>query len=155
MFKNRGLITFVLALLSILSFNISGQNIPEQVRIKQYLNKRFKDAVPQANGLYIIKSHETNGKLVSSGDTVTVNYEGSLLNERVFDSSYRREKPISFVVGTGQMIAGWEEGIATMRQGEIVYLIIPSKLAYGDQQVGQIPPNSPLVFKIELLKIGN
>ena len=133
--------------------NVAAQHIPEEVRIKQYVNANYKGAEPRMSGLYVIKTKETSGKLAVPGKNVTVHYEGYFLNNNVFDSSYKRNKPITFKLGSGHVIAGWEEGLSILKEGETAIFIIPSYLAYGDRQVGPIPPNTPLIFKIELLKV--
>ena len=135
------------------SINITAQHIPEEVRIKQYVNANYKGAEPGMSGLYVIKTKESNGKQAVPGKSVTVHYEGCFLNNNVFDSSYKRNKPITFKLGSGHGIAGWEEGLSYLKEGETAVFIIPSYLAYGDRQVGPVPPDTPLVFKIELLKV--
>jgi FKBP-type peptidyl-prolyl cis-trans isomerase len=95
----------------------------------------------------------TEGPTVKAGDTVTVNYEGTTQNGLKFDSSYDKGEPFTFTVGAGRVIQGWEKGIIGMRAGGERILVIPPAFAYGDAQVGPIPPNSVLVFKIELLSI--
>ena len=86
---------------------------------------------------------------------VSVNYVGTLLDGKKFDSSYDRNQPFSFVLGTGQVIKGWDEGVAGMKIGGKRKLIIPPALAYGDQNIGDglIPANSTLIFEVELLGI--
>jgi peptidylprolyl isomerase len=94
------------------------------------------------------------GPAVKSGDTVTVNYKGTLQNGTVFDSSYTRNQPFTTQIGTGQVIKGWDEGIVGMKVGGKRKLIIPPDLAYGSQGAGgAIPPNATLTFEIELLNI--
>ncbi|NWF51115.1 MAG: FKBP-type peptidyl-prolyl cis-trans isomerase [Ignavibacteriaceae bacterium] len=93
------------------------------------------------------------GQKVESGKLVTVHYSGFLEDGSRFDSSFERDEPFSFVIGEGQVIPGWEEGIALMRQGDKVKLIIPPALAYGSTQVGTIPPNSTLYFDVEVLNV--
>jgi len=85
------------------------------------------------------------------GSEVTVNYEGRLIDGTIFDSSYARNEPATFPLSG--VIQGWQEGVPMMRQGEIWEFAIPSKLAYGDRQVGPIPAGSTLLFKIELLNV--
>jgi len=85
-------------------------------------------------------------------DSVTVHYEGSLIDGTVFDSSVARGKPISF--GLERVIAGWKEGIPLMVVGEKARFFIPPDLAYGENWAGDIPPNSVLVFDVELLAIN-
>ena len=90
-----------------------------------------------------------------SGDTVTVNYSGWLTNGTLFDSSYNPGRsPFSFQLGAGQVIPGWDEGVAGMKVGETVKLIIPPALGYGSTGQGPIPPNATLVFEVNLLAIS-
>lgn len=87
------------------------------------------------------------------GDRVSVHYEGTLEDGTVFDSSYQRDTPIVFQLGTGQVIAGWDQGLTRMCVGEIRKLIIPPHLAYGDGGIGPIPPKSTLIFTSELVDV--
>lgn len=93
------------------------------------------------------------GAIPKATDTVTVNYEGRLINGTVFDSSYKRNQPATF--GVSQVIPGWTEALQKMPVGSTWELYIPAKLAYGTQGTpdGAIPPNSTLIFKVELLSI--
>src|SRR5580692_10415720 len=96
-----------------------------------------------------------NGPSPKSGNTVTVHYTGWLTDGAKFDSSVDRDDPFSFVLGQGQVIQGWDQGVATMRVGDKVKLTIPPELAYGDGGYpGAIPPKATLVFEVELLGIG-
>lgn len=94
-----------------------------------------------------------NGPKPKSGDLVTVNYSGFLLNGKKFDSSVERDKPFSFIIGQHQVIPGWDEGIALLNEGSKAILIIPPSMAYGSRKVGPIPANSTLIFDVELLKV--
>ena len=87
------------------------------------------------------------------GKTVTVNYTGTLTNGKVFDSSYSRNQPFSFQLGAGQVIKGWDEGVVGMRVGGKRKLVIPPALGYGDQATGSIPPNSTLIFEVQLVSV--
>lgn len=96
-----------------------------------------------------------SGKQAQKGQTVSVHYEGSLLNGQVFDSSYTRKKPIDFKLGVGQVIAGWDEGIALLKVGDKARFVIPSNLGYGSSGAGGvIPPNATLLFDVELMDVG-
>jgi FKBP-type peptidyl-prolyl cis-trans isomerase len=96
-----------------------------------------------------------NGASPKHGDTVTVHYTGWLTDGSKFDSSVDRDKPFAFVLGAGQVIQGWDHGVAKMRIGDKVRLTIPPELAYGEQGYpGAIPPNATLVFEVELLSVS-
>lgn len=94
------------------------------------------------------------GKEAQSGSLVSVNYAGTFEDGTEFDSSYKRGVPFEFTVGQGRVIKGWDMGLVGMKEGGKRKLIIPPHLAYGeDGAPGAIPPNSTLVFEIELLKV--
>ncbi|HMB64106.1 MAG TPA: peptidylprolyl isomerase [Eudoraea sp.] len=95
-----------------------------------------------------------NGEKAQKGNTVSVHYEGSLNGGRVFDSSYKRNEPIDFQLGVGQVIPGWDEGIGLLQVGDKARFIIPSDLAYGEAGAGGvIPPNATLIFDVELIDV--
>lgn len=95
-----------------------------------------------------------DGKQAEAGKTVSVHYEGSLENGKVFDSSYPRKKPIEFKLGIGQVIEGWDEGIALLKVGDKARFVIPSDLGYGPAGAGGvIPPNATLIFDVELMDV--
>jgi peptidylprolyl isomerase len=106
-----------------------------------------------ADGLQMQDLTVGTGQEAKSGDTVTVNYLGTLENGTKFDSSYDRNQPFTTQIGVGQVIKGWDEGIVGMKIGGKRKLIIPAALGYGDQAAGSIPPNSTLIFEVELLSI--
>ena len=94
------------------------------------------------------------GKIASQGDNVTVHYVGRLVDGTKFDSSRDIDRPFSFNLGTGQVIAGWDQGVLGTRQGDKIKLTISPELAYGNQAVGGvIPANSTLIFEVEILEI--
>jgi len=95
-----------------------------------------------------------NGKKSEKGKKVSVHYKGQLADGTVFDSSYQRKQPIDFILGTGQVIKGWDEGLQLMQVGDKARLVIPSDLAYGSKgSGGDIPPNATLIFDIELMDV--
>jgi len=94
------------------------------------------------------------GATAVAGDLITVHYVGTLTNGAKFDSSYDRNQPYTFRLGTGAVIAGWDQGVPGMRVGGKRRLTIPPSLAYGNQAVQSIPPNSTLIFEIDLLSIA-
>jgi peptidylprolyl isomerase len=106
------------------------------------------------SGLQYVDLVEGTGATPRSGQTVQVHYTGTLEDGTQFDSSRDSGRPFSFRLGAGQVIRGWDEGIATMRVGGRRQLIIPPNLGYGSRGVGPIPPNSTLIFDVELLRIG-
>jgi peptidylprolyl isomerase/FKBP-type peptidyl-prolyl cis-trans isomerase FklB len=101
----------------------------------------------------IIKSGPATGQRPTPEDMVKVNYEGKLLNGEVFDSSYQKGKPVTFQLKG--LIRGWIDALQQMRPGDEWTLYIPPSMGYGDEQSGPIPPGSVLVFRLELLAVGD
>lgn len=93
------------------------------------------------------------GAEVKNGDTVSVHYVGTLQNGTEFDNSQKRGEPFTFTVGSGMVIRGWEEGLIGMKKGGQRLLVIPPSMGYGANAIGPIPPNSTLLFSIELVEI--
>lgn len=123
----------------------------EERKISDEIDKRWPGAVKTPSGLrYVIIKEGQGTASPKMGQTVTAHYNGTLMNGKMFDSSIVRNEPIRFKVG--QMIEGWNEALLTMHKGEKRQLIIPPELGYGVQGYpGVIPPNSYLIFDIELL----
>jgi peptidyl-prolyl cis-trans isomerase A (cyclophilin A) len=97
---------------------------------------------------------EGNGEKAEKGKTVSVHYKGQLADGTVFDSSYKRNQPIDFQLGVGQVISGWDEGIQLLKVGDKARFVIPSDLAYGSAGAGGvIPPDATLVFDVELMDV--
>jgi peptidylprolyl isomerase len=114
-----------------------------------------KDTVTTESGLRYVITKMGQGEKPEKGAKVKVHYTGKLTNDTVFDSSYKRNQPFSFVLGKGRVIAGWDEGVALLNEGTKATLIIPSDLAYGSRDKPNIPANSTLIFDIELLEVKN
>ena len=93
------------------------------------------------------------GAKAETGDIIFVHYHGWLTNGQLFDSSYLQQEPYSFVMGLGDVIPGWEEGILNMRVGGERQLVIPPDLAYGAAGRGPIPPNATIIFEIEVVGV--
>ena len=106
------------------------------------------------SGLRYKMIQKGNGKKAENGKTVSVHYSGQLENGKVFDSSYTRKKPIEFPLGRGNVIEGWDEGIALLQVGDKARFVIPSHLGYGSRGAGGvIPPNATLIFDVELMDV--
>ena len=105
------------------------------------------------NGLVIKDTVVGTGAVAKSGDLVTVNYTGKFANGKVFDSSIPRGQPFKFTLGVGQVIPGWDQGVAGMKVGGKRSLVIPSSLAYGPNDYAGIPGGSTLYFDVELLGV--
>ena len=105
------------------------------------------------SGLYYQMIEEGTGKNAEWADWVKVNYKGYTLDGKVFDSSYKKGRPIEFYIGN--MIAGWNEGLQLMKPGGKAFFVVPSGLAYGEKGFAKIiPPNTTLAFEVELLEAG-
>ena len=112
------------------------------------------NAIETGSGLKYIDLEEGSGESPGSGATAVVHYTGWLLDGRKFDSSHDRNSPFSFPIGRGQVIRGWDEGVATMKVGGKRKLIIPPELGYGESGAGGvIPGGATLVFEVELLEV--
>ena len=119
---------------------------------KQMIEEVSKGYLETDSGLRYTVLSKGNGDSPNKGDLVKVHYKGQLLDETVFDSSYKRNEPIEFKVGIGQVIPGWDEGIMLLKKGDKARFVIPSNLAYGESGAGGvIPPNATLIFEVELL----
>jgi len=110
------------------------------------------EAFTTPSGLTLEMTQKGTGPAPQKGQRVVVHYTGTLTDGKKFDSSRDRGKPFDFVLGAGQVIPGWDEGIALMRVGSRAKLTIPPQLAYGARGAGGvIPPNATLIFDVELL----
>ena len=126
----------------------------EREAVKAELDKLASGFEETKSGLRYQIIQKGNGKAAEAGKTVSVHYKGQLADGTVFDSSYKRNSPLDFQVGVGQVISGWDEGICLLNVGDKARLVIPSDLGYGSAGAGGvIPPNATLVFDVELMDV--
>ena len=118
-----------------------------------YIESEGITTEPTASGLYYIETKEGTGVQPVAGNVVHVHYQGEFLNGQVFDATWPDKAPFEFTLGTGSVIAGWDEAIALMKEGGRATLIVPSNLAYGAAGSGSIPPYTTLVFYVELVDV--
>lgn len=106
-------------------------------------------------GLHVLRVREGEGRAAAPGDTVTAHYLGCLTDGTKFDASYDRNEPISFPLGTGRVIQGWDQGLQGMKPGGIRVLRIPPELGYGARGApqGNIPPDATLLFRVEMVEV--
>lgn len=120
------------------------------------LNNISKGFEVTTSGLRYKITDKGNGNSAVVGKNVKVHYKGQLIDGTVFDSSFKRNEPIEFTLGIGQVIKGWDEGLALLSEGDKARFIIPSELAYGEAGAGGvIPPNANLIFDVELVSVAN
>ncbi len=113
--------------------------------------KNLKE-VKTSSGLKYYEIKSGSGESPKQGTQISVHYSGYLENGELFDSSVERGEPIQFILGAGQVIKGWDEGLAGMKKGGKRKLVIPPQLGYGEQGAGNaIPPNATLIFDVELV----
>lgn len=141
---------------------MSKQLAAEDPEIKKYIKDKKLNVKQTASGLYYVITKEGDGAKAQAGQMVSMNYTGTLLDGTAFDSNvdpkFNHVSPFEFKLGVGQVIKGWDEGIALLSTGGKAVLIIPSPLAYGPRSMPGnpnnpkgIPANSPLVFEVEML----
>tara|TARA_B100000900_G_scaffold182618_1_gene154937 strand:- start:24 stop:956 length:933 start_codon:yes stop_codon:yes gene_type:complete len=139
------------------NFNkLKEERINEQKKRTEKLLNDLSDGYSKTDsGLMYKFLDNKNSNKPSKGEKVKVHYKGMLLDGTVFDSSFKRNQPIEFTLGIGQVIKGWDEGISLLGVGDKASFIIPSDLAYGESGAGGvIPPNAPLLFEVELISAG-
>ena len=112
------------------------------------------ETITTPSGLKYVDETVGTGDSPTRGKKVRVHYTGRLTDGKKFDSSVDRGQPFEFVIGVGQVIKGWDEGVASMKVGGKRQLIIPPELGYGARGApGAIPPNATLIFDVELLQV--
>jgi FKBP-type peptidyl-prolyl cis-trans isomerase len=131
--------------------NYSAETAKAEQKLSEYFKNNNITAKETASGLNYVITKEGNGEKPSVGTLIKVHYTGKLLDGTVFDSSVNRNEPFQFVLGIGQVIPGWDEGLQLLSKGSKAVLYIPYYLAYGDRGAGTIPPFSTLIFEVELI----
>jgi FKBP-type peptidyl-prolyl cis-trans isomerase FkpA len=133
--------------------------IAEKHALDKYIDENKITAKPTASGLYVIVTEKKKGKLPERGNKITVQYTGKFLNGEVFDALIPNH-PMTYILGEGKMLAGWEEAFAQLLEGEKATLIIPSELAYGERGkrnpasgVYIVPPYATLIYDMEVISI--
>ena len=114
-------------------------------------NKKKEGVKTLPSGLQYKVLTEGSGKSPKAADQVTVNYKGTLINGNEFDNSYKRGTPATFQVN--KVVRGWTEALQLMKEGSTWQLFIPAELGYGDRGAGPVPPNSTLIFEVELISV--
>lgn len=123
--------------------------------IEDYAQEKGLELQKSETGLYYLITEAGEGENAKQGDQIQVHYTGMLIDGTKFDSSVDRGQPLPLTLGVGQVIPGWDEGLTYFNKGAKGLLVIPPYLAYGERGAGEvIPPNSILVFEIELVSIG-
>lgn len=141
-----------LCLFSICTLNAEAQTKRRTPRTSPVAPRSSSAAITTPSGLTYLITKKGTGRQLKAGDTVVLNYTGTLTNGMKFDSSHDRNEPLAFKLGAGQVIKGYDEGLSKLRVGDHAILVIPGKLAYGPEGVQNvIPPDSTLIFIIEVV----
>jgi len=143
----------IVSLLSLCLFSIYAFEVEAQTR-RGRAPRSSSAAITTPSGLTYLITKKGTGRQLKAGDTVVLNYTGTLTNGVKFDSSYDRNEPLAFKLGAGQVIKGWDEGVGKLRVGDHAILMIPGKLAYGPRGVPNvIPPDATLIFIVEVVDV--
>lgn len=132
----------------------TGPKDPEELDFAAVTGVSLAVMTKTDSGLYFQDLRTGSGPEAQDGDTLTVHYTGWLHDGTQFDSSVDRDQPFQFILGVGQVIQGWDQGVRGMRVGGKRKLVIPPDLGYGPARNGPIPGNSTLVFDVELLAVN-
>ena len=147
----------IVALLSLCLFSICTLKVEAQTKRRTPRSaapRSSSAAITTPSGLTYLITKKGTGRPLKAGDTVALNYTGTLTNGMKFDSSHDRNEPLAFKLGAGQVIKGYDEGLSKLRVGDHAILVIPGKLAYGPKGVPNvIPPDSTLIFIIEVVDV--
>ncbi len=134
------------------------QNEKDEAILKEYFKKNKIKATRTATGLYYVITKKGTGENAKKGQTVSMNYLGMFLDGKKFDGNVDENyksirSPLNFQLGVGQVVAGWDEGIQLLNPGTRATLYLPSSVGYGPSGRGPIPPNTIMVFNVELLSV--
>ena len=128
------------------------QIVIDSIAIIDYLeNEKLVDFIKDENGIWYKRTETAEGKPVEANKQISIHYKGKLLNKEEFDNSYDRKQTLNFILNKKQVIEGLDKALLNLNYGDKAIIIIPSRLAYGDKEVGKIPPNSVLLFELEVL----
>ena len=147
----------IVALISVCLFSIYASEGKAQTKRRRTPRSASAVTTPSAaittpSGLTYLITKKGTGAQLKAGDTAVMHYTGTLINGVKFDSSHDRGEPFEFKLGAGQVIKGWDEGVAKLRVGDHAILVIPGKLAYGPKGVPNvIPPDATLIFIVEVV----
>ena len=143
----------IVSLLFLCLFSIYTFEVEAQTR-RGRTPRSSSAAITTPSGLTYLITKKGTGRQLKAGDTVILNYTGTLTNGVKFDSSHDRNEPLEFKLGAGRVIKGWDEGVAKLRVGDHAILVIPGKLAYGPKGVPNvIPPDATLIFIVEVVNV--
>jgi len=142
----------IVSLLTLCLFSICTSEVEAQT--KRRPPRSASAAITTTSGLTYLITKKGTGRLLKAGDTVIINYTGTLTNGVKFDSSHDHNEPLAFKLGAGRVIKGWDEGVAKLRVGDHAILMIPGKLAYGPKGIPNvIPPDATLIFIVEVVDV--
>jgi peptidylprolyl isomerase len=143
----------IVALLYVCLFSIYTLKSEAQTK-RRRAPRSSSAAITTPSGLTYLITKKGTGPQLKTGDTVILNYTGTLTNGLKFDSSHDRNEPFAFTLGIGQVIRGYDEGLARLRVGDQAILVIPGNLAYGPKGIPNvIPPDSTLIFIVEVVDV--
>ena len=143
----------IVSLVTLCLFAIYTSQVEAQTK-RRRTPRSSSAAITTPSGLTYLITKKGTGPLLKAGDTVIINYTGTLTNGVKFDSSHDHNEPFSFPLGAGRVITGWDEGVAKLHVGDHAILVIPGKLAYGSRGVPNvIPPDSTLIFIVEVVEV--